>query len=60
MTHEQKLEHMLSLKREVVILKDMLQPHNTRLYPINTTINMLENRIKCLYREVYSSESRND
>ena len=58
MTHEQKLEHMLSLKREVVILKDMLQPHDTG--HIHTTINMLENRIKWLYREVYSSETRND
>ena len=58
MTHEQKLEHMLSLKREVVIPKEMLKPHDTG--HIHTTINMLENRIKWLYREVYSSESRND
>ena len=58
MTYEQKLEHMLSLKREVDILKEMLQPHDTG--HIHTTINMLQERIKGLYKEVYSSEYRTD
>ena len=58
MTYEQKLEHMLSLKREVDILKEMLRPHDTG--HIHTTINMLQERIKGLYKEVYSSEYRTD
>ena len=58
MTCKEKLEHMLALKREVEILKTMLQPHDTG--HIHTTINMLQERIQGLYREIYSSNGRND
>ncbi len=57
MTCKEKLEHMLALKREVAILTTMLQPHDTG--HIRTTISMLEDRIQGLYREIYSSDSRN-
>jgi hypothetical protein len=58
MTNEQKLEHMCALKREIEILKEMLRPHDTG--HINTTISMLESRVKWLHREVFSSEARQD
>lgn len=58
MTSEQKLEHMCALKREIEYLKEMLRPSDTG--HIHTTINMLENRVKWLHREVFSSEARND
>ena len=58
MTCKEKLEHMLALKREVEILITMLQPHDTG--HIHTTINILQERIQGLYREIYSSNGRND
>ena len=57
MNCKEKLEHMLALKREVAILTTMLQPQDTG--HIHTTINMLEDRIQDLYKEIYSSDSRN-
>tara|TARA_B100000902_G_C27035923_1_gene776846 strand:- start:410 stop:589 length:180 start_codon:yes stop_codon:yes gene_type:complete len=58
MSNEQKLEHMLALKREIDILKEMLRPHDTG--HIHTTISMLESRVKWLHRELFSSEVRQD
>jgi len=58
MTSKEKLEHMIALKREVAILKTMLQPHDTG--HIHTTINMLEGRVQWLYKEIYSSEARSE
>lgn len=57
MTQSEKVEHMLALKREVEHLKTMLRPHDTG--HIHTTISTLTDRIKSLYKEVYSAEGRN-
>tara|TARA_B100001094_G_scaffold89979_1_gene86053 strand:+ start:77 stop:250 length:174 start_codon:yes stop_codon:yes gene_type:complete len=56
MTHEQKLEHMCTLKKEVEVLKTMIRPHDTG--HIYTTISTLEDRIKTIYKEIYSSKAR--
>ena len=57
MTQPEKVEHMLALKREVEHLKTMIRPHDTG--HIHTTISTLTDRIKSLYKEVYSAEGRN-
>ena len=57
MTSKEKLEHMCSLKKEVEHLKTMIRPHDTG--HIHTTISTLEERIKSLYKQVYSVEGRN-
>ena len=57
MTKPEKVEHMLALKREVEHLKTMIRPHDTG--HIHTTISTLTDRIKSLYKEVYSAEGRN-
>ena len=57
MTQFEKVEHMLALKREVEHLKTMIRPHDTG--HIHTTISTLTDRIKSLYKEVYSAEGRN-
>ena len=57
MTQSEKVEHMIALKREVEHLKTMLRPHDTG--HINTTISTLNERIKSLYKDVYSVEGRN-
>ena len=56
MTHEQKLKHMCCLKQEVEVLKTMIRPHDTG--HIYTTISTLEDRIKTIYKEIYSSKAR--
>ena len=56
MTSKEKLEHMCSLKKEVEHLKTMIRPHDTG--HIHTTISTLQDRIKTLYKEVYSREAR--
>ncbi len=58
MTYEQKLEHMCSLKKEVEVLKTMIRPHDTG--HIYTTISTLEDRIKTIYKEIYSHEVRTE
>lgn len=56
MTEKQKLDHMCSLKQEVAVLKTMIREHDTG--HIYTTINTLEDRIKTIYKEIYSSKAR--
>lgn len=56
MTEKQKLNHMCSLKQEVAVLKTMIREHDTG--HIYTTISTLEDRIKNIYKEVYSSKAR--
>ena len=58
MTDKQKLEHMCSLKREVEHLKTMIRPEDTG--HIYTTISTLEERIKTIYKEIYSVQSRSN
>tara|TARA_B100000963_G_scaffold45112_3_gene33662 strand:- start:58228 stop:58401 length:174 start_codon:yes stop_codon:yes gene_type:complete len=57
MSNSEKVSHMLALKEEVKVLKTMIRPHDTG--HIHTTISTLQDRIKTLYKEVYSREARN-
>jgi len=57
MNSKEKLDHLCSLKKEVEHLKTMIRPHDTG--HIHTTISTLEERIKSLYKQVYSVEGRN-
>ncbi len=57
MSDAKKVSHMLALKEEVKFLKTMIRPHDTG--HIHTTISTLEERIKNLYKELYSVEGRN-
>ena len=57
MSDAKKVSHMLALKEEVKFLKKMIRPHDTG--HIHTTISTLEERIKNLYKELYSVEGRN-
>ena len=57
MNSKEKLDHLCSLKKEVEHLKTMIRPHDTG--HIYTTISTLEERIKSLYKQVYSVEGRN-
>ena len=57
MSEQEKVTHMIALKREVEVLKTMIRPHDTG--HIHTTISTLTDRIKSLYKEVYSAEGRN-
>lgn len=57
MSEQEKVTHMIALKHEVEVLKTMIRPHDTG--HIYTTISTLEERIKSLYKEVYSAEGRN-
>ena len=56
MNSKEKLDHLCSLKKEVEHLKTMIRPHDTG--HIHTTISTLQDRIKTLYKEVYSREAR--
>jgi len=57
MTTEQTLEHILALKYEVGVLKsEYIQPHDTG--HVITCVNMLESRIKELYKLVNSKPNR--
>tara|TARA_B100001248_G_C27384580_1_gene458907 strand:- start:415 stop:588 length:174 start_codon:yes stop_codon:yes gene_type:complete len=56
MTSKEKLDHLCFLKKEVEHLKTMIRPHDTG--HIHTTISTLQDRIKTLYKEVYSREAR--
>ena len=57
MSEQEKVTHMIALKREVEVLKTMIRPEDTG--HIYTTISTLEERIKSLYIELYSVEGRN-
>ena len=58
MSEQEKVTHMIALKREVEVLKTMIRPHDTG--HIHTTISTLEDRIKSLYKEIYNKESRSE
>ena len=44
MSEQEKVTHMIALKREVEVLKTMIRPHDTG--HIHTTISTLQNRVE--------------